>query len=464
MKPSIRFAKRSDGVKLAYTQFGEGPVLVYPAPWVTSISFFLDDPVASRFWGKLAKAFTVIHYDKHGCGQSERNRKEFTLDSELFDLETVIEHFRLDEIVLLGASMGGPIAIAYAARHPEVVTNLILYGTYCDGTKVANDDVKSAFSTLVKSAWGLGSKTLANIFLPGADAEQVKALAKFQRESCTSDMAASLLELAYKLDVSELLSNIETPTLVLHREGDKNIPIDRGRELAAEIPDARFQVLKGDAHLPWRGDQDEFIREVLDFLPGESSDILDQNGPTIGDMDPTREVADLVNDASELIEQATIVFSDIVSSTDMVTKLGDAAARDIFRDHDQIIREQLKKNRGRELQNLGDGFMLSFKSASAAIKCARDIQKEISTNLPDMRIRMGINTGDVVIREGGHPFGQAVVLASRVASRANGGEILVSDITRRLAAGSKFSFAEKGDFGPKGFDHKIKIYEVIWRK
>jgi class 3 adenylate cyclase len=170
-----------------------------------------------------------------------------------------------------------------------------------------------------------------------------------------------------------------------------------------------------------------------------------------------------MGDGTEIVEQATIVFSDIVSSTDLVTQLGDAAARNIFLKHDQIVRGQLRKYDGRELQNLGDGFMLSFESASAAIKCACNIQKEISKNLSSIKVRIGINTGEVVRREGRHPFGQAVVLASRIASKAKGDEVLVSDVTRHLVSGSKLPFSEKRRFKPKGFDETIKLYEVYWK-
>ena len=135
----------------------------------------------------------------------------------------------------------------------------------------------------------------------------------------------------------------------------------------------------------------------------------------------------------------------------------------MFIQHDKIVRDQITKHNGRELQNLGDGFMLSFESASAAIKCACDIQKEISWNIPTIKVRMGINTGEVVRREGKHPFGQAVVVTSRIASRAKGEQILVSDVTKHLISGSRFPFIEKGRFKPKGFRETMKIHEVSWK-
>lgn len=460
MKPSIQFVKREDGVKIAYTKFGEGQPLVCPAPWVTSIFLFLEDPILKQFWAQFSQELMVIFYDKHGCGQSDRDRTEFSLEAELFDLKTVVDHLCLDKFILLGVSMAGPVAIAYTGRHPERVTDLILYGSFATGESVAKDEVKSALISLVKSAWGVGSKALADIFLPGADAKQAQALARFQRESCTPGVAAKLLELAYQFDVTELLPEIDVPTLILHREGDKVFPIVHGRQLAAEIPNSKFKVLKGDIHIPWFGDSNEIIEEIFHFLGlGESK----EHFPGDANDELLKDTVKPSDEASEFVEQATIVFSDIVSSTDLVTQLGDTAARDIFLQHDKIVRDLIKNQGGRELQNLGDGFMLSFESATTAIKCACEIQKEISSKMPSIKIRMGLNTGEVVRREGKHPFGQAVVVASRIASEAKGEQILISDISKKLASGSKFPFIKKGRFKPKGFSETIKLYEVSWK-
>lgn len=459
MKPSIQFVKRKDGVKIAYSKFGEGKPLIYPAPWVTDLSFFLEDPIISQFFEWLAQETSVILYDKHGCGQSDRDRKEFDLEAELLDLETVVDQLSLDAVILFGISMAGAVSIAYTARHPDKVSHLIIYGSFANGETLAKGEVKSALVSLVNASWGMGSKALADLFIPGANTQQLQEFAKFQRDSSTPEVAAKLLALTYSIDVTELLSGINTPTLVLHREGDKVMTIEHGRQLAAKIPNARFKVLKGSIHLPWHGESNEVIEEILKFLGKEPSR-------------PSHEVATKTDSAGdeevflegpEVVEQATILFSDIVSSTDLVNQLGDAAARDIFLHHDKIVRDQIKKHGGRELQNLGDGFMLSFESATGAIKCARDIQKAISKDLKQIKVRMGINTGEVVRREGEHPFGQAVVVASRIASKAEGEQILISDVTKHLASGSKFPFVEKGGFKPKGFSESIKLHEVSWK-
>jgi class 3 adenylate cyclase/pimeloyl-ACP methyl ester carboxylesterase len=465
MKPSIQFVKRLDGVKLAYTRFGKGPALVFPAPWVTSLSYVIEDPFASHFWERVSQVATVILYDKHGCGQSDRDRKEFTIESELADLKTVVDHLDLARFVIWGTSLSGPVAISYAFRHPQKVSRLILYGTFANGHTLCPDEVKSALVSMVRASWGIGSKTLADIFLPGANGEEIKSIAKFQRESATPEIAAKLMELAYTVDVSELISQLKVPTLILHREGDRAVTIAHGRELAAGIPNAQFKVLKGSMHPWWYGDTEEIIREVAAFIGAQELLASESDGASgLAQKREGENQEEIRLEGAEIAEQATILFSDIVSSTDIVTKLGDAAARDIFLQHDQIIRAQLKRYSGKELQNLGDGFMLSFSSPSAAIRCACDIQSQLSKSLPSVSVRMAINTGEVVKREGEHPFGQAVVLASRIISKAKGGQVLVSDVTKRLASGSKFPFLDKGRFKPKGFPETIRIHEVHLRE
>jgi len=366
------------------------------------------------------------------------------------DLETVVNYLNLEEFNLLGSSMSGPLSIAFTARYPNRVNRLILYGTYANGEKLAQKKVQLAIISLLEASWGLGSKTIADMFIPDAKAEEIQSLARYQRLSSSSEIAIELLKLCYAVDVTEALSSIKMPTLILHREGDKAVSISHGRELSREIPNSNFKILSGNMHSIWNGESNKIIEEILEFL---------------GEKETTRQadqIEDLTAEDSEIVEQATIVFTDIVSSTDLVTQAGDALARDLFLKHDKIVRTQLKKYGGKELQNLGDGFMLSFASASAAIKCACKIQLQISEALPAIQIRIGINTGEVVRREAKHPFGQAVVVASRIVSECQGGQLLVSDVTKQLTAGSGFSFIDKGPFQLKGFNEGIKLFEVVW--
>lgn len=463
MQPTIQFVKRNDGVTIAYAQFGQGPPLVCPAAWVTSLSYILEDRFASRFWENLSKGMTVVLYDKHGCGESDRDRKDFTLEAELVDLATVITHLGLESFSLLGSSQAGPVAIAYTVANPEKVSRLMLYGTYARGKDLASNDVQSALINLIKASWGLGSRTLAEIFVPDADKEQLQSLGKFQRNSSTPEIAAKLIEMSYGFDVADKLDRIKTPTLILHREGDKVITVDQGRKLAREIPNAGFKVLKGNIHPWWYGDSDQIINEIIEFAGGIISAATHDTDAVIKKDPLTDEQVKVSPDnISGVIEQATIVFTDIVSSTDLVNDLGDVTAREIFLKHDNIVRTQIERHNGRELQNLGDGFMFSFETASNAIKCAQEIQKHITKDLPALKVRIGVHSGEVVRREGRHPFGRAVVIASRFLSQAKGGQILASDVTRQIVSGGKFSFAEVGSFIPKGFDDNMNIFEIDW--
>lgn len=450
MKPTIKFVKRKDGVRLAYSMFGSGPGLIYVTPWVTDLAHFLEDTHICKFWNNLAQSFTIVIYDKHGCGQSDRDRTQFSLEGELQDLETVVDHVGLDKFILFGMSCAGPVAITYASQNPDKITQMILYATWANGNDIAREEVRSAIVDMIKASWGMGSRAIAELFVPNAPQEIHEQLTKFQRVSCSPGMAAELLNLGYSIDVTSLIPEINIPTLILHREGDKTAPVNEGRRLASDIPNCSFNVFQGDIHLPWLGNSSEIIDAIREFVGIEK--IVEM---TVNSKDNDTGVADTA-------EQATIVFTDIVSSTDMVTEKGDSAARDIFIDHDHLIRDQVNKYKGKELQNLGDGFMLSFPSASSAISCACAIQNQMSEKLPFLKIRVGINFGEVVHREGNRPFGQAVVMASRILSRCKGGEILISDITRQLTAGSKFSFIEREPFKAKGFNESIKLFEVVW--
>jgi hypothetical protein len=188
------------------------------------------------------------------------------MDSELRDLETVIDHLKLKRLALLGWSEGGPIAIAYAAKHPRRVSQLILYGTYARGAAITTEEVKASLISLVRAHWGIGSKTLADLFEAGADAASIQLWAKYQRECTTPEVAAKILELVYKADVVHLLPSLRVSTLVIHRQRERAMPFRLGRELASLIPNARFVPLEGGDHLPWLGDSDSVLRAIAEFL------------------------------------------------------------------------------------------------------------------------------------------------------------------------------------------------------
>jgi len=266
MEQQIRFCITTDGLRLAYSTVGQGPPLVVAPPWVSHQELGWQDPLARTFYERLAHYHTLVCYDRPGIGLSDRSRTDFSLDSDLRDMETVVDHLKLKRLALVGYSFGGPIAVAYTAKHPRRVSHLILYGTYARGAAITTEEVKASLISLVRAHWGFGSKALADIFMPGADAAGSELFAKFQRECATPEIAAKLLDLVYKTDVVHLLPSLRVPTLVLHRQRERTMPFRLGRELASLIPNARFVPLEGRDHLPWLGDLDSVLRAIAEFL------------------------------------------------------------------------------------------------------------------------------------------------------------------------------------------------------
>jgi pimeloyl-ACP methyl ester carboxylesterase len=266
MERQIRFCITWDGLRLAYATLGQGLPVVVPPPWINHQELAWQDPVYRRFWERLAYYHTLVCYDRPGTGLSDRNRTDFSLDSDLRDLETIIDHLKLKRLALLSYSCGGPIAVAYAAKHPRRVSHLILYGTYARGEAIATEEVKASLISLVRAHWGIASKAFADIFGPSADAAGSELFARFQRECATPEIASKILDLVYKADVVHLLPSLRVPTLVLHRQRERATPFRLGRELASFIPNARFVPLEGRDHLPWLGDSDLVLSAIAEFL------------------------------------------------------------------------------------------------------------------------------------------------------------------------------------------------------
>jgi pimeloyl-ACP methyl ester carboxylesterase len=268
--PQIRFFQGTGGKRIAYavdgSLRGERPLLVFSAWWVSHLERDFDDPGFRGLFGRFAEHLTVVRYDRPGVGLSDRERPELSLEDELAHLEALVQELGAERVALFGGSCGGPPAIAYAARHPERTSHLILYGGYACGPKLAPADLQQAMTSLVRAHWGLGSKALTDLFAPNHTTEERQRVAASQRASASPEMAAATLELIYRMDVSDVLAQIHVPTLVLHRKGDRAIGFDHGRQLASLIPGATFVPLDGEAHLPWLGDWQAVADAALAFL------------------------------------------------------------------------------------------------------------------------------------------------------------------------------------------------------
>ena len=254
--------------RIAYAVVGDGPPLVLPAWWVSNVASDWRDERFRTFIGALATGRRVIRYDRLGCGMSDRLRPSETLslEFEVATLTALLDHLEVERASFAGGSFGGCSAVRFAARNPARVERLALYGSFANGSRLVPPPVREAMLELVRSHWGLGSRLLAEIFVPSGRSNERESFARFQRESATAEVAAALLDLTLSIDVREDAASVQAPALVAHRRGDRAIPVAGGEELASLIPGAELVVLDGDSHLPWFGDLDAVVAAIGPFL------------------------------------------------------------------------------------------------------------------------------------------------------------------------------------------------------
>jgi pimeloyl-ACP methyl ester carboxylesterase/DNA-binding CsgD family transcriptional regulator len=268
----IRFLEFA-GRRVAYAVAGDGPPLVAPAWWVSHLELDGKDPAFRAFWDAVGAGYTVVRYDRLGVGLSDReiSAADLTLECEIALLHAVLDELSLTAVTLAGGSSGSCAAIAFAARFPERVSRLLLYGAYADGSAIAEPPVREVIVATLRSHWGLGSRVLADIFLGESSSAEQERLARQQRAAASPETAAALLELLYRNDVRAEAARVRAPTLVVHRRGDRAVPYHLGRELAATIPGATLIPLDGTAHFPWAGDRASVARALRSVLGPEAT-------------------------------------------------------------------------------------------------------------------------------------------------------------------------------------------------
>jgi pimeloyl-ACP methyl ester carboxylesterase/DNA-binding CsgD family transcriptional regulator len=262
----VRFCPTPSGARIAYATVGTGPALLVPPGWISHLELLWQDPAYRAFLTPLTAVRTVVEYDRPGCGLSEPWPGSLGLDADLEVLQAVADHLEFDRLDLLGISLAAPVSVAWAARSPQRVGRLILYGGYADGGQIASPRVRAAMLDMIGAHWGLGSEVLADVFLPEGSTEAKATFARLQREAAPVQTAVALLAQCYETQVTGLLADVRAPTLVLHRRDDRAIPYAAGRALAAQIPGARLVSLPGRSHFPFVGDAAAVVRAVLEFL------------------------------------------------------------------------------------------------------------------------------------------------------------------------------------------------------
>ena len=450
MQGTVEYCTTSDGVRIAYSVTGTGyPLLAIPG---FLESFSLDSLVSfSRdFYAKLGTRRTLIRYDMRGTGLSERAIHDMSHAKQMLDLEAVVQALHLDHFSLWASTTAGPRAIEYAARYPDRVDRLVLYGTYARGIDVMPEHAVQALMTVSRANWEMGAQVIADMSGRRNYPELTVPFADMYVKSTSGEIAAMALEAFTSTDVSAMLKDIKASALVMHRRDDPIFPFALAQGLAAGIPGAQLVPLDGNMHAP----------QILD-----ADSITDRVGAFLADLEePSPEPVD-EKDAGVTPFRA-ILFTDLVGHTQMMHRLGDDKGRDVLREHETITRRLLKENGGAEVKTMGDGFMASFPSVTKGVECAIALQRafdkrNLSAAEP-LNVRVGLNAGEP-IEEDGDLFGETVIIAARIAAMAKGSEILCSLGVRELCGGKGFLFADRGEHAMRGFEDPVRVFEISWQ-
>jgi class 3 adenylate cyclase len=445
--PDVHYAKTPEGMHIAYHVVGEGPIdLVWPGPGYSNIEYLWRLPTSARFLRRLGAITRLIVFDPRGMGLSDRisGGDLPTLESRMEDTLSVMDAVGSERAALWGSDATGPLAILFAATHPERTAALIVYGSYARGSWAPDypwawtDEQWDEYLLELESRWGQPDyveeywKWLApTARIDPTVLEIVTGL--YRSTSPGAAVAVDMME--RETDVCNVLPALQVPTLILHRAGDQAYPIEDGRYLAEHIPGARFVELEGRDHLAWEGDSGALVSEIERFL---------------------RSVRDEEAEFERVL--ATVMFTDIVGSTERASELGDLRWKELLAAHHERVRGQLARYRGREIDTAGDGFLATFDGPARAVRCAQAISDAVRPL--GLEIRAGCHTGEIEMKDE-DVTGIAVHIGARVSALAGASEVLVSSTVKDLVAGSGLVFEDFGEHELKGVPDRWHLYRVV---
>jgi class 3 adenylate cyclase len=440
MPPETRYAKSGD-VNIAYQITGDGPFdLVYVPGWISNIELMWEEPAHARLLSRLASFSRLILFDKRGTGMSDPVALDRlpTLEQRMDDVRAVMDAAGSDRAALFGSSEGGLMSVLFSATYPARTHALVTHAIYAkrlwspDYPWAPTPEARAAEIEATERSWG-GEMDIS-VLAPSADEAFRRRAVAYLRRSASPGAAVALLRMNSQIDVRPALPTISVPTLVLQREGDLDVKLEEARWIAGQIPGAKLVELPGNDHLIWAGDVDELVDEVEDFLTGS------RPAP-----------------ASDRV-LATVLFTDIVASTERASELGDRRWRELLEQHHRMVRRELERFRGREVDTAGDGFLATFDGPARAVRCGRAIQQAVADL--GLEVRAGLHTGEVELTDG-QVAGIAVHTGARVAALAQPGEVLVSSTVKDLVAGSGLVFVERGTHELKGVPGEWRLYSVV---
>jgi class 3 adenylate cyclase len=427
--PETRYALSGD-VNIAYQVMGDGPVDIIMVPgFISHIEFRHELPGYTAFLRRLSSFARVVTFDKRGQGLSDRVSDAPSLEQRMDDVRAIMDAIGSQRATLFGHSEGCAMSALFAATYPERVSRLILFGGY-----VTRRDVNSA--ELVEQRvkfWGTGAMLKRVAPSLAADPAAVAQFAKFERLSASPGAVKAFTMLNSQIDVSLILPAVRVPTLVLHNQGDVQVPVEHGRELAACIPDAKLIGYPGGDHSFTTGEVEAALGDIEEFVTGhrESSS----------------------NDLERVL--ATVLFTDIVDSTRSAATMGDQAWRRLLDNHDQLAVQTIEKHRGTLVKSTGDGILAMFDGPGRAVRCA--LALGTATGQIGLPLRAGLHTGEIEIR-GRDIGGIAVHAAARVMAQSRPREVLVSRVVTDLVAGAGLKFTERGSHELKGLPGRWDLF------